>query len=624
MVLKRLGFLIPIIIGFTIANAQTKEIPRDTTYNVNTVYNQIHKDYPMAVAAKDAVPKGVKADRNVVYTTLENTPYGKRELHLDIFRPEKAGKHPAIVMVHGGGWRSGTRQMQVPMAQMLAVKGFVTIPVEYQLSQEAKYPAAVYNIKSAIRWIKLNADKYGIDTSRIAVSGCSAGGQLAAFIGLTNGVAQFEGDLGNKGASSKVHAVIDIDGVIDFMAPLSLNLKRKPNSPDSEWLGGSFEEKPLIWKEASPIFWATESMVPVLFVNSGYNWFHAGRDELTGMMKDWKKYYEVHGFDIKVHPFWLFHPWVDTTVDYMHNFLSKIFTTTAQARKIVVASDGSGDFKTVQQAIDAVKDSNTFVTTIYIKNGIYKEKLNLPASKRNIHFIGESVEKTVLTFDDYASKKDASGKNIGTSGSASFYIYGSDISAENITFENAAGPVGQAVAVRVTGDRIKFINCRFLGFQDTLYTHGDNSRQYYLKCYIEGTVDFIFGASTCLFDSCVIYGKTNGFYTAASTPADKKFGYVFRHCNITGNAPASSFYLGRPWRPYAKVVFIESELSNMVKPEGWHNWDKAENEKTTYYAEYNNRGKGAVTSGRVPWSHVLSAEEAKDYTIENILSGWKP
>ncbi|HEY1200365.1 MAG TPA: alpha/beta hydrolase, partial [Niastella sp.] len=159
MVLKRLGFLIPMIIGFTFANAQTKEIPRDTTYNVHTVYNQIHKDYPMAVAAKDAVPKGVKADRNVVYATLENTAFGKRELHLDIFRPEKAGKHPAIVMVHGGGWRSGTRQMQVPMAQMLAAKGFVTIPVEYQLSLEAKYPAAVYNIKSAIRWIKLNADK---------------------------------------------------------------------------------------------------------------------------------------------------------------------------------------------------------------------------------------------------------------------------------------------------------------------------------------------------------------------------------------------------------------------------------------------------------------------------------
>jgi acetyl esterase/lipase len=323
MVLKWCAFLSFTLVATTITNAQTKVIPRDTTYNVNTVHRQIHKEYPMAVPAKDSVPDGVKAERDIVYTTLEKTPYGKRELRLDIFRPEKAGKRPAIVMIHGGGWRSGTRQMQVPMAEMLAAKGFVTIPVEYQLSLEAKYPAAVYNIKSAIRWIRLNADKYGIDTSRIAISGCSAGGQLASLIGLTNGLSQFEGNLGNTGASSKVHAVIDIDGVIDFMAPLSLNLKRKSNSPDIEWLGGSFEEKPLVWKEASPIFWASESMVPVLFVNSGYTWFHAGRDELIGMMKDWGTYYELHGFDIKVHPFWLFHPWVDTTVDYMANFFEQ-------------------------------------------------------------------------------------------------------------------------------------------------------------------------------------------------------------------------------------------------------------------------------------------------------------
>ena len=298
--------------------------------------------------------------------------------------------------------------------------------------------------------------------------------------------------------------------------------------------------------------------------------------------------------------------------------------TLAQPKKIIVAQDGSGDFKTVQQAIDAVKDSNTYVTTIYIRNGVYKEKLTLRESKRNIRLIGERVDKTILTFDDYASKKDTAGKNIGTSGSASFFIFGTDISAENITFENSAGPVGQAVAVRVTGDRIKFINCRFIGFQDTLYTHGMESRQYYFKCYIEGTVDFIFGSSTCLFDSCVIYAKGNGYYTAASTPENKQFGYVFHHCTITGNAPPNSFYLGRPWRPYAKVVFMECDLSNIVKSEGWHNWDKTENEKTAFYAEYNNHGEGASTNQRVNWSHQLTATEAATYTIKNVLSGWNP
>lgn len=295
----------------------------------------------------------------------------------------------------------------------------------------------------------------------------------------------------------------------------------------------------------------------------------------------------------------------------------------AQAMKITVAQDGSGDYKTVQQAINAVKDSNASETIIYIKNGIYKEKLRLPESKMNVHFVGESAEKTILTYDDYASKKDSAGKDIGTSGSASFFIFGSGFTAENITFENSSGPVGQAVAVRVTGDRAKFINCRFLGFQDTLYTHGEG-RQYYYKCYIEGTVDFIFGASTALFDNCIVYGKKGGFYTAASTPPNKKFGYVFMNCNITGDASANSFYLGRPWRPTAKTVFINCRLSNLVNPEGWNNWGKAENEKTTYYAEYKNQGEGSSTSNRVTWSHQLTKEEAKEYTTSNILSGWNP
>ncbi len=241
----------------------------------------------------------------------------------------------------------------------------------------------------------------------------------------------------------------------------------------------------------------------------------------------------------------------------------------------------------------------------------------------NIHFIGEDNLKTILTFDDYATKKDAKGRDIGTSGSASFYIYGSDITAENITFENSAGTVAQAVAVRVTGDRIYFKNCRFLGFQDTLYTHGDNSRQYYYKCYIEGTVDFIFGASTAVFDQCTIFGKRGGYYTAASTPKQKAFGYVFLNCNITGDAPPNYFFLGRPWRPDAKTVFIHCTMRNLVKPEGWNNWGKTENEQTTFYAEYKNKGAGAATKQRVPWSHQLTRQQAKAYTVKNIFGDWR-
>ncbi|MBW8684669.1 pectinesterase family protein [Chitinophaga rhizophila] len=298
--------------------------------------------------------------------------------------------------------------------------------------------------------------------------------------------------------------------------------------------------------------------------------------------------------------------------------------TICKAGRIVVAKDGSGNYRTVQEAINAVADDSDEITVVFIKNGTYKEKLVLPETKINVHFIGESVTGTILTYDDYASRKDSAGNNIGTSGSSSFFIYGAGFRAENITFENSAGPVGQAVAVRVTGDRAAFINCRFLGYQDTLYTHGADSRQYYYKCYIEGTVDFIFGAATAVFDSCTLYGKLGGYYTAASTPEHKSFGYVFLRCNITGDAPAGSFYLGRPWRPWAKTAFIGCELAATVTPAGWNNWGKTDNERTTCYAEYNNRGVGAAVTGRVSWAHQLTTGEARQYTIDNILSGWKP
>ncbi|MGC4231895.1 MAG: alpha/beta hydrolase [Niabella sp.] len=315
-----------LLFWISFSNAQTLSIPVDTSYNVNQVHRQIAKDYPYAVPAKDSTPESVSAYRNLVYATLENTPYGKRELHLDVFQPKDNKPHPAIIMIHGGGWRSGARSMQVPLAQILAYKGFVTVPVEYQLSLEAKYPAAVHNIKAAIRWVKTNARQFNIDTAKIIISGSSAGGQLAALVGLTNGLAKFEGKQGVFTAGSNVHAIVDIDGVLDFLAPSSLNLIRKPDSPDIEWLGGSFEEKPVTWKEASSIFWATkETAIPILFLNSGYSRFHAGQDELIGMMKEWGIYTQVHKFDVMVHPFWLFHPWIDTTAEIMEDFIRKVF-----------------------------------------------------------------------------------------------------------------------------------------------------------------------------------------------------------------------------------------------------------------------------------------------------------
>ena len=304
------------------------------------------------------------------------------------------------------------------------------------------------------------------------------------------------------------------------------------------------------------------------------------------------------------------------------------FKAIGQEFHFVVAADGSGDFTKVQDAIMAVPDFRNEPTFILVKSGIYKEKVILPTSKTKVTLIGESAETTIITYDDYSSKHNRFGEEYGTTGSSSFFVFGDDFTAINITFENSAGKVGQAVAMRVTGDRAIFENCRFLGFQDTLYAHGEKSRQYYKNCYIEGGTDFIFGWSTVVFDNCEIFSKDGGQYiTAASTLEETEFGFVFLNCKLTGDAPAGKVFLGRPWRIYAQTVFINCEMGEHIRSEGWHNWSKPEAESTTFYAEYSSTGIGTNPKARVPWSHQLSADDAAKYTVENILAGsdnWQP
>lgn len=307
-------------------------------------------------------------------------------------------------------------------------------------------------------------------------------------------------------------------------------------------------------------------------------------------------------------------------------FLLTIGGARAQQARLVVAADGSGDYATVQQALDAVPSRQTQPTTIFIKKGTYKEKLTLAVGKNFVQLVGEDAATTILTYDDYAQKQTPEGKNLGTSASASFFVRATDFSAENLTFANSAGPVGQALAIWVGGDRVRFRHCRFLGNQDTIYTAG--RRQYYQDCYIEGTTDFIFGASTAWFEACELYCKKGGLYlTAASTPDTVRYGYVFNHCRLTGDAPADSYFLGRPWRPYAKVVLLSCTLGPHIKPAGWHNWGKPSNEATAYYAEFASTGSGANARDRVAWSHQLSAAEARQYTPGTVLGGadaWNP
>ena len=280
-----------------------------------------------------------------------------------------------------------------------------------------------------------------------------------------------------------------------------------------------------------------------------------------------------------------------------------------------VAKDGTGDYKYIQDAIDAMRVFPLQPITLYIKNGVYNEKIELPANNTDVTFVGESVDKTIISFNDYSGR----GK-LNTFTSPTAKISGNRFVAENITFVNSAGPVGQALALYVDADKAVFKNCRFLGNQDTIYASGENSRQLFTDCYIEGTTDFIFGPSTAVFQHCTIKAKTNSFITAANTTPGKKFGFVFLDCKIIADTSVTKVLLGRPWRATSKTVFLSCELPKQIGAEGWNNWGNAENEKTAFYAEYKNTGEGAAIGARVPWSKQLTDKEAKDYSLENIFA----
>lgn len=296
---------------------------------------------------------------------------------------------------------------------------------------------------------------------------------------------------------------------------------------------------------------------------------------------------------------------------------------------ITVAQDGSGNFKTIQEAVDAVRAYSPFHITVKIKNGVYKEKIVVPTWVVNISFIGESKEETIITNDDYSGKfigKDtlSDKRKYSTFTSYTMQVQGNDVSIENLTIRNTAGRVGQAVALHVDGDRFVMKNCNLLGNQDTLLTANDMSRQYYDSCFIEGTTDFIFGNATCIFQNCTIKSLADSYVTAASTSQKQEFGYVFINCKLISNEEAQQVYLGRPWRSFAKVVFIKCELGKHIKPEGWNNWNKKENESTAYFAEFQNTGKGHNIDKRVSWSHQLSQKQVKKYSIKSVFRGWVP
>ncbi len=296
----------------------------------------------------------------------------------------------------------------------------------------------------------------------------------------------------------------------------------------------------------------------------------------------------------------------------------------AAARDWVVAADGSGDYRSVQAAIDAVPDGNPQRQVIVLREGLYRGVVKVPKEKPRITLRGAAAGASIISWNNYADLVDpATGKPMRTSGSATLYVYGDEFIAEDLTIENTAGNVGQALALYAAPPRGGFRNVRLLGNQDTLYTH-EGSVLHFKDCYIEGTVDFIFGAATALFDDCTIVSKGKlGWVTAASTVEGQRFGYVFRRALLRGEGTATT-YLGRPWRPFARTVFLQSNLGPHIVQAGWHNWDKPDAEATTYYGEFGSTGPGASPEERVSWSHHLSGDEAAQYTTEAILGQWRP
>ncbi|WP_324719958.1 pectinesterase family protein [Salinimicrobium sp. HB62] len=588
-------------------------------YSISTTYEKLKKDYPFIRPVESQLSERIVARENIVYKST-----AEKELTADVFLPkaEKGEKFPVVLLVHGGGWLTGSKENLHPLAQKLAAEGCVAVTAAYRLGTEAVYPAAVIDLKDAVKWIKENADKYHIDPAKIAVLGASAGAQLATLVGVTPQSQLFKGE--HQDLSDEVQAIVNIDGIVSFIHP-----DAEEGWMAATWLGGSKADKFKTWKEASPLEYVDGDTPPTLFINSSYPRFHAGRDEMVELLDRYEIYNEVHTIDKTPHAFWLVHPWFDETVRLTTNFLDRIFKNSSSAREryreITVGKDGKADFSSIQEAVNSTRDLGPGEVVISIQSGTYNEKLEIPSWKRQLTLIGEDRKNTIITNNDFSGKIDSlTGKEMSTFTSYTVLVRGNDIKIENLSIRNTSCGEGQAVALHVEGDRFVIKDSNILGCQDTLYTATEGSRQLYLNCYIEGTTDFIFGEATAVFKDCTIKSLKDSFVTAAATPQNQEFGYVFLNCKFIAAAGVNEVYLGRPWRPYAKTVFINSHLGKHILPAGWDPWhgDRMfpNKERTAFYAEYNSTGPGASPETRIQWSHQLTAEEADRYNIKNIFS----
>jgi acetyl esterase/lipase len=310
--------------SFFVEGYSQSQIPRDSTYTVWSTYNKLKKQYPNIKTVKPFQLRDVVERNNITYATVEYNSL-PRELKVDLFYPkERKQKLPGVILVHGGGWRSGDKSMNTPLAQQLAANGFIVMSVEYQLSLEAKYPAAVYNLKAAVRWLRSKANDFNVDEKNIAIIGGSAGGQLAALVGATNGNPKFEGNHGNPTFSSEVQAVVDLDGLLDFTDPENLAVKRTAQSADVFWLEGHYDSIPGKWKTASALYNVTKKSPPYLFINSSQTRFHAGCKSMVAKLESLSIKSEVVELKDAPHSYWLFEPWFTAMTNNIIAFLNSI------------------------------------------------------------------------------------------------------------------------------------------------------------------------------------------------------------------------------------------------------------------------------------------------------------
>lgn len=322
--MKRAFLFFLLIPFFVVGQSNLFDYPRDTSYSIWSAAQKIKKDFPQAVVVQEFQNKNIAEKRNVVYDSI-----GKRDLHADLFYPKKRSdkKLAAVLLIHGGGWASGNKSHLIPMAQKLAENGFFTAAVESRLSPEAKYPAGISDLKTAVKWLKINAGHFNVDTSKIAVLGTSSGATLATFLGTTGSNNRFPAHPVNGFVSDKVQAIINIDGIVDFTDPAESAKDNDPQKPSAgaRWFGATYQQNPELWIEGSPLTYVSINTPPTLFINSSLPRFHAGRDEYLKVLKANNIFFETYTIPETPHTFWLFYPWFDQTYSKVITFLTNVF-----------------------------------------------------------------------------------------------------------------------------------------------------------------------------------------------------------------------------------------------------------------------------------------------------------